>query len=137
MFIQGIAVKCTSRPYKFFTVTTSEPKALAPRYLSSSSPYQKFMESLPKSSFKSLSLVTNLDQALQAMSTSKAVPEGLKNQECEKGNWKKHPPIPYIAVVDEVQESVAKGKEFSYKIKLPNKIEFSVPIWDTGTQEDF
>ena len=95
------------------------------------------MESLPKSSFKSLFLATNLGQALRAMSTSKADPEGLKNQECEKGNRKKCPPIPYVPIVDEVQEAVAKGKEYSYKIKLPDKTEFSVPIWDTGTQEDF
>jgi hypothetical protein len=71
------------------------------------------------------------------MSASKAVPEGLKNQECEKGNRKKRPPIPYVPIVDEVQEAVAKGKEYSYKIKLPDKTEFSVPIWDTGTQEAF
>ena len=71
------------------------------------------------------------------MSTSKAVPEGLKNQECEKGNRKKRPPIPYVPMVDEVQEAVNKGKEYSYKIKLPDKTEFSVPIWDTGTQEAF
>ncbi len=67
------------------------------------------------------------------MSASKAVPEGLKSQECKKGNWKKRPPIPYVPIVDEVQEAVAKGKEYSYKIKLPDKTEFSVPIWDTGT----
>ena len=42
-----------------------------------------------------------------------------------------------MPVVNEVQEAVAKGKEYSYKIKLPNKTEFSVPIWDTGTQEAF
>jgi len=71
------------------------------------------------------------------MSASKAVPEGLKNQECEKGNRKKRPPIPYIPVVDEVQEAVNRGKEYSYKIKLPDKTEFNVPIWDTGTQEAF
>ncbi len=71
------------------------------------------------------------------MRTSKAVPKGLKNQECEKGNQKKHPPIPYVPIVDEVQDAVAKGKEYSYKIKLPNKTKFSVPIWDTGTQEAF
>jgi hypothetical protein len=59
------------------------------------------------------------------MSTCKAVPEGLKNLECKKGNRKKHPPIPYVPVVDEVQEAIAKGKFFSYKIKLPNKIKFS------------
>ena len=71
------------------------------------------------------------------MSTSKAVPEGLKNQECEKGNRKKRPPIPYVPTVDEVQEAVNKGKEYSYKIKLPDKTEFSVPIWDTGPPEAF
>jgi hypothetical protein len=71
------------------------------------------------------------------MSTSKAVPEGLKNQECKKGNRKKCPPIPCMPVVEEVQEAILKGKEFSYKIKLPDKTKFSVPIWDTGTQEAF
>jgi hypothetical protein len=29
------------------------------------------------------------------------------------------------------------GKEYSYKIKLPDKAKFSAPIWDTGTQEAF
>ena len=71
------------------------------------------------------------------MSVSKAVPKGLKNQECEKGNRKKRPPIPYVPIVDEVQEANNKGKEYSYKIKLPNKTEFGVPTWDTGTQEAF
>ncbi len=113
------------------------PNALAPRYQASSTPYQKFLESPPKSFFKSLILGTNLGWALQKMSTSKAVPEGLKNQECEKGNCKKQPPIPYVLTVDEVQEAVNKGKEYSYKIKLPDKTEFSVPIWDNGTQEAF
>jgi hypothetical protein len=130
-------MKHAIRPYDFFIITTSEPKALASRYLSSSTLYQKFVESSPKSSFKALFLATNLGQALRAMSTSKAVPEGLKNQECEKGNRMKHPPIPYIPIVDGFQEAITKGKEFSYKIKLPDKTEFSVPIWDSGTQEAF
>ena len=43
----------------------------------------------------------------------------------------------HVPVLDEVQEAVSKGKDFSYKIKLPDKTEFSVPIWDTGTQEAF
>ena len=110
---------------------------LASRYLSSSTPYQKFLEGPSKSFFKSFFLGTKLGQALQVMSMSKAVPEGLKNQECKKGNRKKRPPIPYVPVVDEVQEAISKGKDFSYKIKLPNKTKFSVPIWDTGTQEAF
>jgi hypothetical protein len=42
-----------------------------------------------------------------------------------------------MPIVDEVQKAIVKGKEYSYKIKLPNKTEFSVPIWDTGTQEAF
>ncbi len=100
----------------FFFATTSEPKALAPRYLSSSTPYQKFLEGPSKSFFKSLFLVTKLGQALPVMSMSEAAPEGLKNQECKKRNRKKCPPIPYIPIVDEVQEAVVKGKEFSYKI---------------------
>ncbi len=57
------------------------------------------------------------------MSTSKAVPDGLKNQECEKGNRKKRPPIPYVHMVNEVQDAVNKGKEYSFKIKLPDKTE--------------
>ncbi len=71
------------------------------------------------------------------MSMNKSVPEGLKSKECKKGNRKKRPPIPYVPVVNEVQEAIAKGKKYTYKIKLPDKTEFSVPIWDTGTQEAF
>jgi hypothetical protein len=63
---------------------------------------------------------------------NKAVPEGLKNQECEKGNRKKRPPIPYVPVSDEVQEAVSKGKDFSYKIKLPDK---TGSVYPSGTQE--
>jgi len=80
-------------------VTTTEPKAQATRCLSSPTPYYKFLEQPPRSFFKSLILGTNLGRALPKMSTSKAVPEGLKNQECEKGNRKKRPPIPYVPIV--------------------------------------
>ena len=59
----------------------------------------------------------------------------------KSGVWEREPqemtPIPFVPVIHEVQEAVSKGKEYSYKIKLPNKTEFSVPIWDTGTQEAF
>ncbi len=115
----------------------TEPKSLVPKYPFSLTPYQKFIEGPAKSLFKSLFIGTKLGQALRIMSASKSVPEGLKNQECEKGNRKKRPPIPYMPVVNEFQEAVAKGKEYSYKIKLPDKTKFSVPIWDSGTQEAF
>ena len=42
-----------------------------------------------------------------------------------------------MPVVNEVQEAISKGKEYTYKIKLPDKTKYSVPIWDTGTQEAF
>ena len=73
------------------------------------------------------------------MSEAKAVPKGLKDQEVEKGNVKKRPPIPYVPIVDEVQDAVnkTKGKEGTYTIKLPDKTQFTVSIWDTGTPEAF
>jgi hypothetical protein len=92
----------------------TEPKALALRYLSSSTQYQKFIEGPAKSFFKSLFLGTKLRQALQIRSASKSVPEGKKNQKWKKGNRKKRPPIPYVPIVNEVQEAVTKGKEYSY-----------------------
>jgi hypothetical protein len=67
----------------------AEPKALALRYTSFSTPYQKFIASPPKSFFKALFFGTKLGQDLQKMSANKGVPEGLKNQECKKENCKK------------------------------------------------
>jgi hypothetical protein len=52
---------------------------------------------------------------------------------------KKRPSIPYIPVVDEVQDAVnkTKGKESTYTIKLPDKTQFTVNIWDSGMPEAF
>ncbi len=73
------------------------------------------------------------------MSEAKSVPKGLKDQEVEKRSVKKRPPIPYVPVVDEVQDAVnkTKGKEGTCTIKLPDKTQFTVNIWDTGTPEAF
>jgi hypothetical protein len=73
------------------------------------------------------------------MSEAKSVPKGLKDQEVEKGNVKKRPPVPYVPIVDEVQDAVnkTKGKEGTYTIKLLDKTQFTVSIWDTGTPEAF
>ena len=38
------------------------------------------------------------------MSNSKAVPDGLKDQECKKGSRAKRPPILYVPVVNPVQD---------------------------------
>ncbi len=73
------------------------------------------------------------------MSEAKSIPKGLRDQEVKRGTVKKRPPVPYVPVVDEVQDAVnkAKGKEGTYTIKLPNKTSFTVNIWDTGTPEAF
>ena len=73
------------------------------------------------------------------MSKAKSVPKGQKDQEVECRSVKKCPPVPYVPVVDEVQDAVnkTKGKESTYTIKLPNKTQFTVNIWDTGTTEAF
>ena len=69
------------------------------------------------------------------MSNAKAVPEGLKDQECEKGSRAKRPPIPYVPVVDPVQEVV--NTTGTMTIKLPDKTIIQVSIWNTGTPEAF
>ena len=48
------------------------------------------------------------------------------------------PPIPYVPVVDKVQETLAAKKEPRYDtFELPNKMKFKVHIWETGTPEEF
>ena len=103
------------------------------------SPYVKFVLSPSKSSFKELIVSTPLRHQLATMSEAKSVPKGLKDQEVERGSVKKRPPVPYVPVVDEVQDAVnkTKGKESTYTIKLPDKTQFTVNIWDTGTPEAF
>ena len=73
---------------------------------------------------------------LQIMSNSQACLKDLKDQECKEGylNW---PPVPYVLEVDEVQEMVQESQNQFYKIKLENKSEFSITIWDIGTNEQF
>jgi hypothetical protein len=70
------------------------------------------------------------------MSLAKAVPERLKDQECEKGSCAKRLPIPYVPVIDPVQD-IVNSKEHPMKIKLPDKTKIQVPIWHSGTPEAF
>ncbi len=71
------------------------------------------------------------------MTDAKAVPKGLKDQEVERGNRTKRPPIPYISESDETQDTVNRAKDQSMKIKFADKSELNVPIWDSGTGEAF
>ncbi len=70
------------------------------------------------------------------MSLAKAVPEGLKDQEYKKGSRTKHPPIPYVPVIDPVQD-VVNSKERPMKIKLPDKTKIQVPIWHSTMPEAY
>ena len=64
--------------------------------------------------------------------------KGLKDQECERGNRVRHPPIPYVPVIDEVQETLASKRDERYDtFELPNKTKFKVRIWEAGTPEEF
>ena len=72
------------------------------------------------------------------MTDRNGVVKGLRDQECERGNVAKRPPIPYVPVIDEVQDALnINHKERLQKIKLPNGTEFSATFWYTGTPEEF
>ena len=66
---------------------------------------------------------------------SKAVPEGLKPQECERGSGRVKPPIPYIPEKDDLSE--AGESSATIKLMLPTKVELRVPVWSRGTPEQF
>ena len=70
------------------------------------------------------------------MTLSKAVPKGLKPQECECGSGHNKPPIPYILEKDELQEAVKSGTSM-IKLMLPGKIELRVSVGTSSTQEQF
>eukprot|EP00804_Cyclotella_cryptica_P012194 CCRYP_009873-RA/>CCRYP_009873-RA protein AED:0.47 eAED:0.47 QI:0/-1/0/1/-1/1/1/0/89 len=55
------------------------------------------------------------------MSSVKAIPEGLKWVECERGVGGKNSPIRYIPEQDPVQDALSKDKKTTYfKLTLPN-----------------
>eukprot|EP00804_Cyclotella_cryptica_P001257 CCRYP_012760-RA/>CCRYP_012760-RA protein AED:0.37 eAED:0.37 QI:34/0/0.5/1/1/1/2/0/392 len=66
---------------------------------------------------------------------SKAVPDGLKPQECERGSGRVKPPIPYIPEKDDLQEAVESTA--TIKLTLPTKVELRVSVWSRGTPEKF
>jgi hypothetical protein len=102
------------------------------------SPYERFLRSPPKSFFKELFLGTAIRYRYKKMTDRNGVVKGLRDQECERGSVAKRPPIPYVPVIDEVQDALnINHKERLQKIKLPNGTEFNATIWYTGTPEEF
>lgn len=68
------------------------------------------------------------------MSTSKAVPKGLKPQEFERSpGWSK-PPIPYIPKKDLMQDT---SPDHTMKLTLPNKVQLTVAVFNQGSPEQF
>ena len=86
----------------------------------------------PRSFFKALFIGTKLGETLKKMTLSKAVPEGLKPQECECGSGRNKPPIPFIPEKDKLQEAVESGTS-TIKLMLPGKVELQVSVWTSGT----
>ena len=92
-----------------------------------------------RSPYKRLFLGTRLGENLQAMSSTKAFPEGLKWIECERGVWGKNVLIRYIPKQDPVQDALEKAKKTTYiKLTLPNtRNELKVTVWESRTPEQF
>ena len=100
-------------------------------------PLHRFLRTPPKGNFRALFIGTPIGLRLKAMTKSKSVPDGVRDQDCERGSCTKRPPISYVPAVDPVQDAVSGTKKYPLKIKLPDNTEFSVPIWNTGTPEAF
>ncbi len=69
------------------------------------------------------------------MSLSKAVPDGLRNSECERTALHEHPPVPYIPQKDEVQEMVPSMKSLQLKTSIGEDTTLHFPIWNIGIKE--
>jgi hypothetical protein len=61
-------------------------------------------QSVPKSFYKTLFVGTPLGEALKNLKMSKAVPDGLKPQECKRGSGHVKWLIPYIPEKDELKK---------------------------------
>jgi hypothetical protein len=72
------------------------------------------------------------------MSLAKAVPKGIRDEECERFALRKHPLVPYVPEKDPVQETVSTLKsDQSLKTTIKVDAELRLPIWHCGTREAF
>jgi hypothetical protein len=102
--------------------------------------YKQFVQSLSKTFFKKLFLRdSQLGYRLQKITKQNRVLKGLKDQEYKHGTCTMRPLIPYIPVVDKVQDAVNanSNKPCTQKIKLSNKTKFQAGFFYTGTLEEF
>ena len=64
------------------------------------------------------------------MSNQKTVQKGLRENEVERGNFKK-PPIPYIPVEDKMGKKVKHDVQ-SFKVKIDKKTTVNTSVWTEG-----
>ena len=69
------------------------------------------------------------------MSLVRAVPEGLKDREAERGKPRTRPPIPYVPEACEMADDAVSRR--SLKVKISANQEQKVAIYNGGTQEHF
>ena len=69
------------------------------------------------------------------MSDQKTIPKGLRENEVERGNFKK-PPIPYIPVNNKIGKKV-KSELRTFKVKLDKKKLSTHPFGRVGILKDF
>jgi hypothetical protein len=90
------------------------------------------MNRTPKSFFKALFISTHRRVALRRMGHSKAIPDRLNLQECNRNAGQSKPPIPYIPEKDIIQEAPDTSAN-TLKLTLPHKGELPVLVWPQGT----
>jgi hypothetical protein len=71
------------------------------------------------------------------MSLAKAVPDGLKDRECNRTVLRKCSPVPYIPGKDPVQETVSALKDQHLKTHIGEDTTLHLSIWHNGTKEAF
>ncbi len=72
------------------------------------------------------------------MFLAKAVPEGIKDKECERFAQQECPPVPYVPEKNPIQERVsALKRDQRLKTTIREDAELRIPIWHTGTRKAF
>ncbi len=72
------------------------------------------------------------------MSLAAAVPECIKDRECERFALQEHPPVSYVLEKDPVQETVSTLKsDQSLKTTIRVDAELRLPIWHCQTRKAF
>jgi hypothetical protein len=101
--------------------------------------FQCFLATPPLLLFKKLMVSTpQLVHGLRTMSLAKAVPESIKDHECERFALQERPPVPYVPEKGPVQKTVSLLKSNqSLKTTIGADAELCLPIWHCRMPEAF